>query len=181
MAYDLSKLKAHGEDVLISDNVEIRRPQLVSLGSHIAIDSGFYCTANVEIDDYVHIGPYVTVIGGIEGFLKMHHFTGVAAGSRLICVSDDYMGEGLVGPIVPDHVRDISRKGPIVLQNFACIATNSVVMPGVTLAEGSVLGACSLLTQDTEPWVIYMGVPARPILPRKKAMKEKAKLLGYDL
>jgi galactoside O-acetyltransferase len=54
-------------------------------------------------------------------------------------------------------------------------------MPGVTLAEGSVLGACSLLTQDTEPWVIYMGVPARPILPRKKAMKEKAKLLGYDL
>jgi galactoside O-acetyltransferase len=41
-------------------------------------------------------------------------------------------------------------------------------MPGVTLAEGSILGANSLLTKDTEPWTIYVGSPAKPVKLREK-------------
>jgi acetyltransferase-like isoleucine patch superfamily enzyme len=41
-------------------------------------------------------------------------------------------------------------------------------MPGVTLAEGSILGANSLLTKDTEPWTIYVGIPAKPVKIRNK-------------
>ena len=41
-------------------------------------------------------------------------------------------------------------------------------MPGVTLAEGSILGANSLLTKDTEPWTIYVGSPAKPIKIRRR-------------
>jgi galactoside O-acetyltransferase len=53
-------------------------------------------------------------------------------------------------------------------------------MPGVTIAEGSVIGACSLVTKDTEPWTIYMGVPARAVKIRKKEkMLQYAKELGY--
>ena len=39
-------------------------------------------------------------------------------------------------------------------------------MPNVTLAEGSILGANSLLTKNTEPWTIYVGSPAKPIKKR---------------
>jgi len=179
--FNYSLLKSCGKDVIISANVEIKRPQLVSVGNHVAIDSGFYCTVKAEIGDYIHIAPYVTAIGGEPGVLRMGHFTTIAAGSRLICVSDDYSGEGLIGPLMPEGIRGKRTIAPIVLENFAGIATNSVVLPGVKLAEGSILGACSMLTHDTEPWTIYMGVPARPILPRKKDCKEKAKQLGYDL
>jgi galactoside O-acetyltransferase len=34
------------------------------------------------------------------------------------------------------------------------------------MAEGSVLGAGSLLNRDTEPWTIYVGTPAQAIKKR---------------
>ena len=59
---------------------------------------------------------------------------------------------------------------PIVLENFVNIGVNAVIMPGVTLREGSVVGAGAVITEDTEPWTIYVGAPAKPI---KKRPKEK--------
>ena len=54
-------------------------------------------------------------------------------------------------------------------------------MPNVTLAEGSILGANSLLTKDTEPWTIYVGSPAKPVKIRDKdKILQYAKELGYE-
>src|SRR3954447_8009751 len=93
-----------GEDVRLGMNVDIRRPQLVAIGSHVAIDTGTYITTAAEIGDYVHIGPYATVIGGPEALLAMGNFTNLAAGCRVICGSDRFMGEGLIGPAsLPDE------------------------------------------------------------------------------
>jgi dTDP-4-amino-4,6-dideoxy-D-glucose acyltransferase len=53
-------------------------------------------------------------------------------------------------------------------------------MPGVTLAEGSVVGSNSVLTKDTEPWTIYVGNPAKPIKIRdNETILQYAKELGY--
>jgi acetyltransferase-like isoleucine patch superfamily enzyme len=182
MQYDKSLLKSVGEDVYISPNVEIRRPHLVSVGNHIAIDSGFYMTTQAELGDYIHIAPYVTVIGGVNGILKMGNFTNISAGGKIICGSDEFLGAGLVtAPGIPDAFRDHLRIEPVIFEDFANVGANVVIMPGVTLAEGSVIGACSLVTQNTEPWTIYVGTPARPLKPRPKAkMIEYAKQLGYE-
>lgn len=56
-----------------------------------------------------------------------------------------------------------------------------IVNPGVTLAQGSVIGANSFVTKNTEPWTIYIGNPAKPVKLRKKeTMIEYAKKLGYQ-
>jgi acetyltransferase-like isoleucine patch superfamily enzyme len=34
-------------------------------------------------------------------------------------------------------------------------------MPGVTIGNGSIVGACSLVTKDVPSWVIVAGVPAK--------------------
>lgn len=170
-----------GDDVHIGSNVEIRRPRLVSIGSHVAIDNGAYITTAAEIGDYVHIGPYVTVIGGEHALLIMRNFTNLAAGCRVICGSDRFMGEGLIGPAsLPPQYKDKMKLAPVVLEDFANVGTNVVIMPGVTLAEGSVVGACSLVTKSTEPWTIYTGIPAkaRKLRPREKLI-QFAKELGY--
>lgn len=178
--YDYSLLKRCGEDVFISALVEIRRPHLVTVGSHVAIDSGVYITTQAEIGDYIHIAPYVTVIGGESGILKMGDFTTIAAGSRIVCGSDDHLGEGFVGPTIPSRYRDQVTIAPVIFERFSSIGTNVVVLTGVTLAEGSVVGACSLVTKNTEPWTIYTGVPAKPVKMRKKEkMLAYAKELGY--
>jgi acetyltransferase-like isoleucine patch superfamily enzyme len=181
MPYDYSQLKDIGSDVYISQYVEIKRPNLVIIGSHVAIDTGFYCTTQLVMGDYIHIGPYVSCIGGANGLLHMGHFTTIAAGSRLICASDNHSGDGLVGPTIPLKYRDSLTCAPIILEDFASLGTNVIVTPGVTLGEGSVVGANSLLKSNTEPWTIYAGSPAKPIKTRKKDnMIQYARELGYD-
>ncbi len=178
--FDYASLKSVGEDVIISPRVEIRRPHLVSIGSHVAIDTGFYCMVSAEIGDYIHIGPYVTVIGGATGCLRMKHFSGIAAGCRIVCASDEYLGEGLVGPTVPAAYRDRVIIAPVTFERFAVTGTNAVILPGVTLAEGTAVCACSLVTKSTQPWTVYAGNPARPVRARpKEKMIAAAAQLGY--
>jgi acetyltransferase-like isoleucine patch superfamily enzyme len=160
-SFDITRLKLCGSDVFISPAAEIRRPHLVEIGSHVAIDTGFYCTVGALIGDYVHIGPYVTVIGGAEGRFEIGHFATVSAGTRIICASDAFAGEGFTSVTVPAAYRDRVVRAPVRIGRFAGVATNVVIVPGVTLGEGSVVGACSLVTRDTEPWTVYYGTPAR--------------------
>ena len=177
--YDLAKLAACGQDVFISGQVEIRRPHLCRLGSHIAIDTGFYCTTGAWLGDYIHIGPYVTVIGGAPALLRMLGFNTAGAGSRILCASDEFLGAGLSG-LAPAEFRDVVRVEPVIFEAFACVGTNVVVHPGVTLAEGSVIGSCSLVTRSTEPWMIYRGIPAKAWKERPRAkLIEAARRLGY--
>lgn len=177
--FDLTSLRSCGSDVFISPCVEIRRAHLVSIGSHVAIDTGFYCTVEACMGDYIHIGPYVSVIGGEKALLKLGHFNTIGAGSRILCASDEFHGAGLVG-MSPAEYRDKIIYAPVIFEMFASIGTNVVVHPGVTLAEGSVIGSCSLVTKSTEPWTIYQGIPARPVRQRSRdKMIAAAKALGY--
>lgn len=178
--YDTGLLKACGNDVFISANAEIQRPQLVSIGHHVRIDSGFYISIAAEIGDYVHIAPYITVIGGAKGLFVMKHFATLAAGSRIICGSDDHKGDGLVGPTIPEKYKDSLTIAPVVFEQFANVGTSVVIMPGVILGEGCVIGACSFVTKSTEPWGIYIGTPARKVGERpKEKMLQYAGELGY--
>jgi acetyltransferase-like isoleucine patch superfamily enzyme len=166
--FDYQLLRKCGDDVYISNNVEIRRPNLVDIGSHVAIDSGFYLTTEATIGNYIHIGPYVSCIGGAKAILEMADFSSIAAGARLIALGDEHLGVGLVGPTIPAPYKDKLVGGRIRIEKFAAVGTNSIVMPGITMKEGSVLGAGSLLNRDTEPWTIYVGTPARAIKKREK-------------
>lgn len=170
-----------GEDVFIDSNTKFTRPALVKIGNHVAIDWQFFCTTQLEVGDYVHISPFVSVIGGAQSKLTVGNFCFISAGARIICGSDLMQGQGLIGPVVPDQYKDQLDLRPVVIKDFAGMATNSIVMPGVTLAEGSVLGANSFLKTSTEPWTIYAGSPARPVKQRSPdKMKHYARELGYD-
>ncbi|MGD0699939.1 MAG: acyltransferase [Trebonia sp.] len=43
------------------------------------------------------------------------------------------------------------------------IGTRAMIMPGVTIGEGTVIGAGALVTKDCEPGAVYVGVPARRV------------------
>jgi putative colanic acid biosynthesis acetyltransferase WcaF len=57
---------------------------------------------------------------------------------------------------------------PIKVEEEAWIATRVFVHPGVTVARGSVVGACAVLNADTEPFGVYAGQPARKVSERLK-------------
>lgn len=171
-----------GEDVFIDEFSKIKRPHLVMIGNHVAIDFGFYCTTALFLGSYIHIAPYVTVIGGESALFEMENFTTVAAGSRIICRGDAHMGAGLVSPVIPDEFRDDIVGREIRMESFSSLGTNAIMMPNTSLAEGVVVGANSLVTKPIEePWTIWVGSPARKIKDRpQEKMIEYARSLGYE-
>lgn len=178
--YNLSLFKYHGVDVRIADDVEIRRPHLISMYDHILIDKGFFITTQFIAGSGIHIAPYVTVIGGAEALFIMGNFTTIAAGSRIVCASDEYLGEGLISPVIPAKYRDTVITLPVVMRDYSALGTNVVVMPGVVIGEGAVVGANSFVTHDIPAWEIWAGSPARKLRDRPKGnmLDYGEKLLG---
>jgi maltose O-acetyltransferase len=61
------------------------------------------------------------------------------------------------------HVEPVSAryKGPVVICDNVWLGRNVAVMPGVTIGNGSAIGANSVVTQDIPPAVFAAGSPAR--------------------
>ena len=145
-------------DVFIHKDVEFKIPP--KLGNHVAIDKGVYCTVNIEIGDYVHISPYVTIIGGKKASFLAEGFNNIMAGARVICGSDRFDESGLFGAMIPEIYKGKQIIEPVIMEQFSNIGSNAIVLPGSVLRRGVLLSAGSLLIGDTEEWGVYKGNPA---------------------
>lgn len=175
----LENLNSCGDDVFIHDSAIIKHPHLCDIGSHVAIDNGVTISTMITIGDYVHIAPYVVTIGGKTTRVTFEDFSFCAAGTKIVTGSEDYTGEGLVGPTIPSEMRKLILND-VTFKKFSGCGVNCSIMPGVTFGEGSILGANSLAVKDLEPWTIYVGSPAKPVKIRnREKILEYAKKLGY--
>ncbi len=57
------------------------------------------------------------------------------------------------------------KQGKVTLKKNCKIGSHSVVMPGVTIGENAIVGACSFVNKDIPPNVVAFGVPAKVIRP----------------
>lgn len=60
------------------------------------------------------------------------------------------------------------RKAKIHLKKGCLIGMNTIITPGVTIGEGAIIGAGSLVTKDIPAWTIAVGRPAKVIKHIKK-------------
>jgi acetyltransferase-like isoleucine patch superfamily enzyme len=174
------EFKSKGKNVFIHDGALIKRPYLCEIGNHVAIDNATISTA-LDIGDYVHISPYVSIIGGENGILHCKGFNNIMSGAKIICGSDRFDGSGLFGALIPNELKGKQIIEPVVMEEFSNVGTNAIVLPGARLRKGVLLTAGSLLIGDTEEWGIYQGNPA--ILKKKidsAKTLENAKKLGYE-
>ena len=139
----------------------------IHIDSHVIIDSYTFLAASeqspIYIGKYCHVAAFVSIAGGP---VTLEDYCNVGAGSRLVAGSDDFRAS-LIGPTIPAQFRNVNREG-IVLKRHATLGANCVVLPGITMAEGSMGGAATLIRKNTEPWGIYAGTPARRIGTRDK-------------
>jgi acetyltransferase-like isoleucine patch superfamily enzyme len=54
-----------------------------------------------------------------------------------------------------------NKEGAVILRKNCKIGTHSIVMPGVTVGENSIIGACSFVNKDIPDNVLAYGVPAK--------------------
>ena len=62
------------------------------------------------------------------------------------------------------------KKAPVIIKNRVWIGFNAAILKGVTIGEGAVIGAMSVVTHDVPPYTIVAGNPARVI--RKIPLEE---------
>ena len=162
-------LKSYGKNVLISRKVSIYGAENISIGNNVRIDD--YCILSGEIimGSNIHISAYVALYGanGIE----MQDYTGISPRSTIFSAMDDFSGEYLIGPIhTPNKTHVVG--GKVRIEQFVQIGCNSVIFPNITIGEGSVVGAMSLVNKNLAGWNRYVGVPVRLLKKREKGLME---------
>lgn len=154
-----------GTNVKISKKCSIYSDD-IELGSNVRIDDFCILSGKIRIGDYVHIAAYSALYGGAEG-IYLDDFASISSRVTIYSVCDDYSGETLTNPIVPDEYKNVDSR-PVKICKHVIIGSNSVVLPGVILHEGSAFGSFSLVKMDSEAWSINAGIPANKIKARSK-------------
>jgi len=126
-----------GHNVMIREKTKIDRNSLI--GTNAVIDGNVVIGENVSIQTGVYI-PLFCKIGN-----------NVFMGPYSKLTNDKYMMRkkyDLIGPILEDEVS---------------LGANSVILPGVKLKKGTIVGAGSIVTKDTEEYDVVVGNPAKKI------------------
>ncbi len=64
------------------------------------------------------------------------------------------------------HIDELPHKGDTVIGNDVWIGHKTVIMPGVTIGDGSIVAAWSVVTKSFPPYSVIGGNPARLIRKR---------------
>ncbi len=165
--------KSLGRNVQIARNTTIIGVHNIVIGDHVRIDGYSALVAAgegwLQIGSRVHIGGWCYLSAG-DG-IRMEDFSGLSQGVKIYSRTDDYSGRHLTNPTVPEKYTGITR-GAVVLGRHVIIGSGSVILPKVTIGEGSSVGALSLVTKDLEPWGVYFGCPAKRLKSRSKRLLE---------
>ena len=60
------------------------------------------------------------------------------------------------------------RGGDVTIADRVWIGYRAIVLPGVTIGEGAVIGAGTVVTRDVAPYTIVVGSPARKVGERQR-------------
>jgi acetyltransferase-like isoleucine patch superfamily enzyme len=104
------------------------------------------------------------------GELTLGEFTDIGAFAYLQCefgiVIEDWVQIGAGCKIYSKNTID-NTHGKVIIRKRACIGANSVVLPGVTIGEGALVAALSLVNKDVPDFAIMGGIPIKMIQSRE--------------
>lgn len=158
--------KRVGRNVRISEKASIYDADRIEIGDNTRIDDFCVVSGRVTLGRNVHLAVFCNVAGGAEG-VTLDDFAGLAYGCCVFSQSDDYSGLSMTNPTVPAQFKR-EMKMAVRIGRHCIVGAKSLIFPGVQMADGSALGAMSMLTKPTEPWSVYFGVPAKRIKSRKQ-------------
>ena len=161
-----------GDHVTIDPTVRVIGAERVSIGSNVRIDAFVVLSAGeggIALGDYVHLGAHTFLAGSAR--IEIGDGIGISGRVSIYSSSDEYSGEGIVGPAIPPDLRDVTD-APVTVSDLCAIGAGSVLLPGVTLAKGAGVAALSLVKDDVGPFEMVAGVPAKRIGTRSRTLLE---------
>lgn len=159
-----------GTNVFISKKASIYAASNISIGSNIRIDDFCILSGTINLGNNIHISPYLGIYAGKAG-VDIGDFVSLSSRTAIYAINDDYSGNGLVNPTIPDKYRNVSEN-KVILKKHCLIGTGTTILPGVILEEGVAVGSMSLVKHSLEGWDIYAGTPVKKLKNRSKSLLE---------
>jgi bifunctional UDP-N-acetylglucosamine pyrophosphorylase/glucosamine-1-phosphate N-acetyltransferase len=144
-------------DSIIGERCTVRASVIESstVGDEVRIGPFAHLRPGARVGDAAEVGNYAEIKAATLGARsKQHHFS---------YLGDAEIGEGVnigAGTITANF--DGQRKHRTVIGDGAFIGSDTIIRAPVTIGEGSVTGAGSVVTHDVPPGTTVVGVPARP-------------------
>jgi len=142
----------------------IQGPENIRVSDYVLIDRFVDLDARggeITIGRRVHIGPGAEIAG--LGGVFIGDYAAVGSNAQVLSHSEAIDGgKRMSGPMIPEEIKGM-KTAPVRLEKDSFVGAGSVILPGVTLGEGAVVAANSLVIADVKPWQVVMGVPARPV------------------
>ncbi len=165
--FELEQLgfKHIGSNVHISRKASFYGIERISIGNHVRIDDFCVISAGnggIYLGNYIHIAVHSTIIGA--GTVRLADYCNISARVSIYSSNDDYSGEYMTNPMIDPLYTNVQHDS-VTLEKHVVIGASSVVLPGVTINEGSAIGALSLVNNSVSSWGVYAG---QPVTFRKK-------------
>jgi putative colanic acid biosynthesis acetyltransferase WcaF len=125
----------------------------IGKGVHVYPRVKIWAPWNLDIGDYTGVANEVILYS--QGKITIGKRVVISQGAHLCTGSHDY--EKASFPLFTK---------PINIKDDAWIAAEVFIHPGVTVNEGSIVGARSVVTKDLPEWMICSGFPCFPIKKR---------------
>lgn len=127
-------------------------------------------TVGCHVGKNVFIGDHVIIDSGHSDLIYIDDYAHITGGCRLLCHQRD---------LSDYHIGDNAAKcgyklGKIHIGKGCMIGMTTMIMPGVTIGDGAIVGAGSLVTKDIPAWTIATGRPARVVkqIPKRELNNE---------
>lgn len=159
--------KSIGKGCCISRKASFYGVSRMSIGDNVRIDDFCILSGNITLGSHIHISAYVALYGA-DG-IELEDYTGISPRSTIFSAMDDFSGDYLIGPIHPEEYTNVTG-GPVIVKKYSQIGCNSVVFPNLTIEEGVVVGACSLVRHSLMSWTVYAGIPCEKLKDRNKGL-----------
>lgn len=112
----------------------------------------------------VFVGDHVLVDENHANLITVDDHAHITGKTILLCHKRD-LGDYCVGD---DYAKLPYQYGEIHLCRGCSTGTGTLIMPGVTIGEGAIVGAGSLVTKDIPAWTIAVGRPAKVVKEIKR-------------
>ena len=114
-----------------------------------------------EFGDRLIIGKFCAIASGVRFMMG-------SANHRMSSVSTYpfHVFGGAWAEQTPPHLSQLPFKGDTVAGNDVWIGRESVILLGITIGDGAIIAAYSVVTRDVKPYMLAGGNPARPIRKR---------------
>ena len=167
--YNLYRLITRLENPDIRRPFEIINPDRLEVGKNVLIQPHcfFHCGGNAWSDykgristgDNCWFGEYNILYGA--GEIEIGDTTGTGPRVMIFSSRDNYSRKFAE---LPEIVHEF---GKVRIGSYVRIFANAVISPGVSIGDGAVIGAGSVVTRDIPAWTVAVGTPAKVIKDRE--------------